>query len=365
MMLLLFSGVLFGSACMAQGGYTVSGRIQGLAVAKVRAVAADFGAADTLASSVVANGGFMLRGTLPGDARAVTLIFEGVDGTVPLLLENGVNYQVSVTSRGAAIEGEGPAAGLLKAFERVARDYAAERGKVESEYKAVAGDASREASLQSRLDNAYRQSVEKTLELIRANADSYVSAYVIALNMTVDDESSLRAKYELLSPSARESVPGKVIAAMLARYGSLVEGEIAPNYTLTKPDGNTFTIHNIPAKWKVIHFWAARQGSSRVDNSELVKLYLQYCPKGLEIISVSLDDNHAMWKQGISYDGMIWTNGSDLKGEGSEIARLYLVKGLPTYYLLDGENHLVAKGITLDELRAKLADLTKRKKKKK
>ena len=144
----------------------------------------------------------------------------------------------------------------------------------------------------------------------------------------------------------------------------MIEGEVAPNFTLMKPDGNTFTLHGLPAKWKVIHFWAAQQGSSRQDNSDLVKFYLQYRPKGLEIVSVALDESAAMWKQAIGLDGMIWTNGSDLKGMDSEIVRLYLVRDLPAYFLLDAENRIVARDLSFPELRAKMAELTKKKKKK-
>ena len=210
-MLLLLSGILFGGTCLAQGGYMVSGKVRGLAVARVHAVAADFGTADTLASAEVVNGSFMFRGVLPGDARAVILVFPGVDGRVPLLLENDVNYQISVTAQGAAIEGEGPAVQLLKEFERIGHDYAVEKNKVEAEYKALegGGNPAKVESLQLRLDNAYKQSVLKTQELIKANADNYVSAYIIALNMAADDETTLRTKYELLGTSARATVPGK------------------------------------------------------------------------------------------------------------------------------------------------------------
>lgn len=81
--------------------------------------------------------------------------------------------------------------------------------------------------------------------------------------MPADDEATLRAKYQLLGPLARATAPGKAIAARLDRYGKLIEGEVVPNFTLMKPDGNTFTLHGLSAKWKVIHFWAAQHGSSR------------------------------------------------------------------------------------------------------
>ena len=195
--LLLLSGVLFGGTCLAQDGYTISGKIRGISITKVFVVTADFGRVDTLASTLVEGDKFILRGTVSGEARAVNLAFAGVEGQVPLLLEN-INYQVTVTAQGAAIEGEGPAVKLWKEFERIGHDYAVEKNRAEAEYKALEGEgnAAKVESLQFRLDNAYKQSVLKTQELIKANADNYVSAYIIALNMAADDEATLRAKYE-------------------------------------------------------------------------------------------------------------------------------------------------------------------------
>ena len=63
--LLLLSGVLFGGTCLAQNGYTISGKIRGLSVTKVFVVTADFGQVDTLASTLVERDKFILRGTVP------------------------------------------------------------------------------------------------------------------------------------------------------------------------------------------------------------------------------------------------------------------------------------------------------------
>ena len=60
-----------------------------------------------------------------------------------------------------------------------------------------------------------------------------------------------------------------------------------------------------PLNGRLYIFGPAQQGSSRQDNSDLVKFYLQYRPKGLEIVSVALDESAAMWKQAIGLDGMI------------------------------------------------------------
>ena len=76
---------------------------------------------------------------------------------------------------------------------------------------------------------------------------------------------------------------------------------------------------------------------------------------------MALDESVTMWKQAIGLDGMIWTNGSDLKGMESEIVHLYLVRDLPTYFLLDVENRIVARDLLFPDLRAKMAELTKKK----
>ena len=119
----------------------------------------------------------MFSGTVPGGVRAVNLTFAGVEGQVPLLLEN-INYQISITAQGAAIEGEGPAVKLWKEFERIGHDYAIEKNRAELEYKALEGrgNAAEVERLQVRLDNAYKQSELKTQELIKANAVHYISA---------------------------------------------------------------------------------------------------------------------------------------------------------------------------------------------
>ena len=61
---------------------------------------------------------------------------------------------------------------------------------------------------------------------------------------------------------------------------------------------------------------------------------------------------------------MIWTNGSDLKGFDSEIARLYLVNDVPYTILIDGENRIVAKNLRGKNLQKKVGELLKKGKKK-
>ena len=80
----------------------------------------------------------------------------------------------------------------------------------------------------------------------------------------------------------------------------------------------------------------------------------------MEIISISLDHNKMEWLKAVGEDGMIWENGSDLKGQQSEIARLFFVKKLPYSLLLDEDNVIVAKNLQGNILQEKIAKLLKK-----
>ena len=113
-------------------------------------------------------------------------------------------------------------------------------------------------SVQDRVNKAYEASVNATIELIKANPDEYATAHVIALGISGETEEGLRSKYDLLGEAARATVPGKRIAAALEQYGKLAVGEVAPNFTTEKPDGNTFSLHDLPAKLKLANLLSYR-----------------------------------------------------------------------------------------------------------
>ncbi len=118
-------------------------------------------------------------------------------------------------------------------------------------------------------------------------------------------------------------------------------------------------MHSIKAKVKVIDFWASWCGPCRGENPNVVAMYKKYHPKGLEILSVSLDNNKEAWLQAIKDDKLTWNHVSDLKGWDCEAAKLYAVNGIPHLVVLDANNVIVAKDLRGDALKAKVAELLK------
>lgn len=94
---------------------------------------------------------------------------------------------------------------------------------------------------------------------------------------------------------------------------------------------------------------------------ELLQLHEQYRPKGLDIISVSLDVNKQEWMKAIGEDGMNgWQNGCDLQGISSPAVQSYCVESIPTLFLVDRENCIVGKDLWGINLRKQITKLLKK-----
>lgn len=350
-------GLMLGLSLESHGqeGYTVSGRVRELQTKQVYLLSSETGRTDTLGKAAVDNGVFLIQGKVDGVCEAF-LTFEEVDATLPFLLENAV-FQVMVTSHGFAFQGGGAEQELLRKFNQAAQEFAAGQQNIQVEATRMQGNAVGLKELQSRADKAYQDFQMKTAALIKANADRYASAYVIAAGMGNETEESLLNKYQALGKQAQATVPGKKIAAALEQYKKLADGEIAPNFTAVKPSGDSFSLHDVPGKLKLLHFWMPDNADCRQENTILVRLNLDYSPRGLEIISISLDKNAGKWKSAIGLDGMTWLNG--LKPEA---ASLYRVSSVPYFVLVDADNRIVVKGLRGAELEKKVAELLKKKK---
>ena len=346
-------------AVKAQGKYQISGKISGIQDEVLILIQNDGEQIDTLATTSMKNGRFVLAGELNVPAGGYLTTAKGTF-VLPLIVEP-TNIMVNITPSGALIQG-GKEQDLFAAYNRIGQEYAAEQAAIQAESSQPGTDME---ALQKRIDNAYQVSVNKTEGLIKANPDAYATAYVIALGAFNETEDGLQAKYNLLGDNAKNSVPGKQIASILERFASLAVGMVAPNFTATRPNGDALTLYNLPAKIKLLVFWESGNAACREANPDLIRLYQQFRPKGFEIISFSLDSNRFAWDRAIEQDGLIWSNVSDLQGRNSHVVKAYMVgTTLPYTVLIDSDHKIVAKGLLGKDLRNAISTLVKENKKK-
>jgi thiol-disulfide isomerase/thioredoxin len=110
-------------------------------------------------------------------------------------------------------------------------------------------------------------------------------------------------------------------------------------------------------KVTLIDFWASWCAPCREENPNVVALYKELHGKGLNIISVSLDEDAAKWKDAIAKDKLTWIQVSNLKEMKDPIALQYNITQIPTTYLLDASGKIVAIDLYSDRLKSKIKEL--------
>ena len=344
------------AACNAQSGYKVTGTVEGMPDGKAIIATVNGSSLDTLAKADVKNGSFEFTGNVSEPTGAYIMVI-GQRGAIPFMLENA-NITVNAGQAGLTVTGsEGQK--IYDQFMAINTTTQQEAMKLQQEYQAANGDQAKMQAVQEAYAKLMTDAQAKETELIKANPDSYVSTFVIVSGMGQMEYEQLKERYNLLGEKAKASAQGKAIAAQIAKLESTAIGQIAPNFTITTPEGESISLYDIKGKVKLIDYWASWCGPCRGENPHVVEIYKEYHPKGLEIFGVSLDNNKEAWVKAIADDGLVWKHGSDLKGWQSAPAQLYSVSGIPHTVLLDENNKIIAKNLRGDELKQKIAELLK------
>lgn len=127
---------------------------------------------------------------------------------------------------------------------------------------------------------------------------------------------------------------------------------IAPDFELPDMKGNLVRLSSFRGKYVLVDFWASWCVSCRQNNRELFKYYPELKAAGLEVISISLDDDRDKWIKAVETDKITWTQLIDPRGfKASELRKSYKFDSLPTVYLIDRQGNIVMKKPTLEQMR--------------
>jgi peroxiredoxin len=131
---------------------------------------------------------------------------------------------------------------------------------------------------------------------------------------------------------------------------SLQQGEIAPDFVSSRPDGSQLALSDLKGNYVLVSFWAGWSALSREENAFLKKAFQTYSGHRFKILQVSLDDSLEDWAGAIDADGLEWDQVSDLQRWDSPVADLYRVEKIPSNVLVDPFGRVVDRDLLGERL---------------
>ena len=341
----------------AQEGFTVKGALGGTLGGKLVLIGIDVEGPQVLGEAMMENGSFEFTGKVEKTMPAYVLT-EKQQPIATLILEN-MGYTIVAGETGIEVKGGGEAQRILNEFERIEQTISREQMKMRQEARAAyaSRDQVKMQALQQQFEKVMEEQGAKQKALMDTYKDSPVTAFVIASGMEQMDYASLVEMYEGLGDDAKQCPFGMKIARQIELLERVEVGSVAPDFSGVTVEGDSVSLYQTKGKLKLVDFWASWCGPCRAEIPNVCKVYKKYHDKGLEIIGVSLDEKKEDWERAMKESHMTWINISDLQGWRSSIAALYLVRGIPSTFLLDENNCIVAKNLRGKELEKKIAEL--------
>ena len=132
-----------------------------------------------------------------------------------------------------------------------------------------------------------------------------------------------------------------------------------PDLEMTNMYGKKVRLSSLAGQVVLIDFWSPSLGNSNALNADLKQLYEKYHDSGFEVYQVAVETSKPMWINTVQEQALPWISVSDLRGQATVALGLYNVTKLPTNFLIDKAGTIVARDVRGEELKRKLAELTR------
>lgn len=163
-----------------------------------------------------------------------------------------------------------------------------------------------------------------------------------SVQLYAGDEATKRL-IQRLTPELRGNAEIMIVEDEFKRKEKIKNEKAFERFALKDTAGSSFSLSDVSGKKAIlIDFWASDCGPCRAGHPGLKKWYAKYAAKGLQIVSISIDEDKDKWLKAIKEDGIgDWVNVYDPHGFDGKLMKDYFIPFIPFQFLLDGNGNIV------------------------
>ncbi len=211
---------------------------------------------------------------------------------------------------------------------------------------------------QQQIQTTWLANLKKFVATYPAAEDAADAILQLALNAEfAANQDEARRWYGQLVSAHKES-PQAVRAAGSLRRMDLKGRQLA----LSGPDptGRPVNVESFKGRVVAVVFWATWSTQFVADVPVLRALYEQYGDRGFEIVGVNLDQQSSDVVDFAKQNRITWPNIFQPGGLDAPLAQQFGLVSVPTIFLVDREGQVVSNGLTINDLKAMLAEAFKK-----
>lgn len=193
-----------------------------------------------------------------------------------------------------------------------------------------------------------KKPTEPIMDYIKVNPDKELSAFYLFRQRT----DVLIKYYDHLTEEVREGAFKSLLEHKKNAYEEkmeaenavidLVEGKIAPDFTLKTISGDSLNLKTLQHKYVVLDFWGSWCGWCIMGFPKMKKYYEKY-NGDIEIVGIACKDKESKWRKVVAEHELKWLNVINDKTEGRDLTKLYQVYSYPTKIIIDRDRNIVGR----------------------
>lgn len=236
-----------------------------------------------------------------------------------------------------------------QAYEKIRTQCKPYQDQMQAVSQTIMGMQSAGTLTKERLDSLFKifqplqeemKNVQK--EYIRQHPDEDISVYLISdVGKEASDMLDLVGEKAQNGPMASLYCAIKeAIAQRKAREEArkkIVEGAVAPDFTLKDIKGNDLSLSSLKGKYVVLDFWGSWCGWCIKGIPDMKKYYDKYNDR-MEILGVDCGDTEEKWKTAVEKHELPWLHVRNT--DETDITVKYGIQGYPTKIVIDPEGKI-------------------------